>query len=165
MVTLLGVPIIGFLLIIQTAIISRLKLLEGTGDLILLFVIAWALQGRVRSAWQWAIIAGVLVSLVTALPYFIALAGYLTITLMARLLQHQVWQTPILAMFVMTFVGTVVFHLLSISGLALAGTTLPIQESLTLVTLPSALINLILALPVYTVVSDLSNWAYPAEEV
>jgi len=68
-------------------------------------------------------------------------------------------------MFVTTFVGTVVFHLLSISGLALAGTTLPIQESLTLVTLPSALINLILALPVYTVVSDLSNWAYPAEEV
>ena len=63
MVTLLAIPIFVFLGIFQTSVVSRLPLLHGTADLVLLVVIAWSLQERVRTAWQWALMAGLVVVL------------------------------------------------------------------------------------------------------
>jgi hypothetical protein len=39
-------------------IASRIPLLHGSADLILLALVAWALQKRVNTAWQWALIGG-----------------------------------------------------------------------------------------------------------
>ena len=89
--------------------------------------------------------------------------GYLIATGVARLLRRQVWQTQLLAMFVTTFATTLIYHALSLAVLQIAGRGLPISDSLTLVTLPSALINLMLALPVYALITDLAHWLYPAE--
>ena len=41
---LLALPVFAFLLMLQTAVISRLQLLHGAADIILLVVAAWALQ-------------------------------------------------------------------------------------------------------------------------
>jgi hypothetical protein len=37
------------------------------------------------------------------------------------------------------------------------------QEALSLVTLPSMVLNLMLALPVYILITDLANWLHPVE--
>ncbi len=87
------------------------------------------------------------------------------ITAIARLLQRQVWQTPILAMLLMTFIGTILYHGITYFALFFNGTALPIQESISLVTLPSTLLNLILALPVFVLVNDLAHWFYPVEVI
>lgn len=151
-------------MMLQLAVVSRLPLIHGTADLILLALAAWASQERVKSAWQWTVLAGVGVSLVSGLPYFVPLFGYLLVTAIARLLQRRVWQTPILAMFVTTILGTILYQILSILALVASGTPIPFQQALTQVTLPSSLLNLILALPVYTVISDIARWVYPGEE-
>ena len=52
----ISIPILGSLLILQTVILSRITLLHGSADLIMLAVISWALQKRVKTAWFWAII-------------------------------------------------------------------------------------------------------------
>ncbi len=129
----------------------------------MLTLVAWSLQERVTTAWTWAVIAGVMVSFVSALPFYSPLIGYLAVTLVARILQRHVWQTPILAMFVAAFIGTLLMHALSIVVLRFSGDPLPIQESLNLITLPSALLNLVLAIPVYAVIKDLSEVLYPME--
>ncbi len=164
MAILLGIPVLGGMLMLQMGIVSRLTLLEGAADLVMLVVIAWALQENVKTAWQWAIIGGGLVSLVTATPFFAPLIGYLIATGVARLFQQRVWQSPILAMLLTTFVGTILYHLVSIAMIQAAGTSLSVLDSLTLVTLPSALLNLILALPVFIVIRDLAYLVYPSEE-
>ncbi len=110
LVSLLGIPIFTVLLMLQLAIVSRLPLLQGTADLLMLFVIGWALHERVKHAWQWSLIAGIVVSLVSATPFFAPLFAYLIVTGIGRLLQRQVWQTPILAMLLMTFIGTMIYH-------------------------------------------------------
>lgn len=148
---------------LQLAIISRLPLIHGTADLILLVLAAWALQEQVKSAWLWSLLAGAAVSLISGLPYFVPLIGYLSLTAIARLLRRRVWQTPILAMFVTTILGTILFHLISIAALQTAGTPIPFQDGLTMVTLPSSLLNIILALPVYTVVTDIAHWVHPGD--
>ena len=163
MANLIGIPLIILLATLQMVVVSRLPLLHGTADLILLVLAAWSLQEKVISAWWWAIFAGVLISLISALPFFIPLAAYLFVTGMARLLRRRIWQTPILAMFVVTLLGTLVYHLLSLVGLQFQGRSLVWSDSLNQVTLPSMLLNLILALPVYAIVEDLAEWLYPGD--
>ena len=78
MSTLLGIPVILIVVMVQTVVIRGLPLLQGTGDLVLLVVAAWSLQERVHSNYTWAVIAGLLVGLVSKVPWVIPLIGYLS---------------------------------------------------------------------------------------
>lgn len=148
---------------VQLAIVGQLPLLHGTADIMLLAVVAWGLHERTKNSWVWALVAGVYVSFISAVPFMVPLVIYLLVNGMARLFQHRFWQTPILAMFFITFVGTLVQHFLTISVLRLSGTIIPIGSAISVVTLPSALLNLVLALPVYALITDLANAVYPVE--
>jgi rod shape-determining protein MreD len=160
---LLSFPVLILLLMIQMVVVSRLPLLSGTADLILLVLVAWALQERVTSTWVWAVIAGLLVSFISALPLFTPLIGYLIITGIARLLQRRVWQTPILAMIVATVTGSLFYHSMAWMILSFSGLPLPFQDSVSRVILPAVLLNLLLSIPVYALVTDMANWLHPYE--
>jgi hypothetical protein len=64
-------------------------------------------------------------------------------------------------MLIATFFGTLIVHLVQIVALRVLGTSLPFWESLNLVTLPSVLLNLLLAIPFYAIFSDLARLLYP----
>jgi rod shape-determining protein MreD len=161
--TLLAIPVLGGLMILQTSLLSRFPLLQGTSDLVMLAVIAWALQKRVETAWQWCIIGGLIYSLVSALPVGAALIAYCLVTVIALVLRRHVWQAPLLAMLVMTFLGTLVVHAVSLVAVFLSGTSLPLGMAINLITLPSLLLNLLMAIPIYALINDLAKWLYPEE--
>lgn len=161
MALLLAVPVLGILLVLQSAVVSQVNLLQGAADLVLLALLAWSLQKRVRSAWFWGIIAGLLVGYVSALPFGVMLVAYLLAVALGVVLRRRVWELPILAMLIATFFGTLIVQIVQIAGLRVAGSTLPILEALNLVALPSVLLNLILAIPFYAVFNDLARWLYP----
>lgn len=160
---LLAIPVLAFALMIQTAIISTLPLLSGYADLILLVLIAWGLHGKARAVWIWTIIAGLMVGTISALPLFVPVAGYLIVMAMTRSLVRRVWQSPVLAMFLMTFIGSLVYQGLVMGVLIFNGTSLPVSDSLNLVILPATLLNLLMALPVYAVITDLAQGFYLEE--
>jgi rod shape-determining protein MreD len=161
--TLIAIPVLGGLMILQTSLLSRFPLLQGTSDLVMLAVIAWALQKRVETAWQWAIIGGLIYSLVSALPVGVALIAYSLVTVLALILRRHVWQAPLLAMLVTTFLGTIIMHAVSLVAVLLSGTNLPFGEVVNFITLPSLLLNLLLSIPVYAFINDLAKWLYPEE--
>ncbi len=146
------------------AIVSRVPLLSGTADLPLVILAAWALQDGVDTSWHWALGMALLVGFVSAIPFFVPIVGYLFVVLVARGLQMRVWQSPLLAMFLVCLIGTAFFHLISLGTLRLLGTPLPILDSLGFFTLPSILLNLLLAIPVLAMVRDLARWVYPFSE-
>jgi rod shape-determining protein MreD len=160
---LIALPVLGGLLILQTAVISRIPLLQGTADVVLLALMAWALQKPVATGLHWGIIGGLLVSYVSGLPFGVTLVGYLLAVGLALLLRQRVWQVPLLAMVVTTFTGTLVVHMVALIALRVIGTPLPFWQSLNLVILPSILLNLLLAIPVYAVIGDLAKWVYPEQ--
>ncbi len=160
---LLALPILALVLMLQTIIASTLPLLSGYADLVLLVLVAWALQERARSAWIWALVGGVMVSFVSAAPLGTPLVGYLIVTAIARLLRRRVWQTPILSMFLVTFLGSLITLGLVMGALIFQGSPLPLEDSFSLVIMPSTLLNLLLALPIYAIVNDLAQWVYPEE--
>ena len=163
MVTLLAIPLFGLLAIFQSAVASRLPLLQGTADLLLIVVIAWALQERVRTAWQWALVAGLIIGYISAINILIPVISYLFVAGLAVLLRQRIWQVPILAMLAVTFVGSLLVNVLTALFLSITGTPLPLLDTLNLIILPSVILNLLLAIPIYALVKDLSEWLYPEE--
>jgi rod shape-determining protein MreD len=160
---LLAVPVFLFLLMLQTTVVSTLPLLNGTADLFLLVLASWAVQERVRSAFEWAAIGGTLVGLVSHSPLLVPLAGYLGVAVFARLLRTRIWQSPLVACFLTTFFGSLLLPALTWGALQFEGVSLPIMESFNRVILPGILLNLLLAIPVYTVVAELAQAIYPEE--
>lgn len=162
---LIAFPLIALAVIFQSAVISRMTLLSGYADLLLILLAGWALQPQVRSAWHWAFVVALFVGYLTKLPWPVTALGYFAVVFVAQMLQRRIWQAPLLAMFTVTFVGTMVMHLLSYAALFVAGSPVPLGDALGFVTLPSLLLNLLFAIPMYTFMRDLARWVYPGEEV
>jgi len=162
---LVAVPVIFLAVILQSAMISRIYLLSGFADLPMVLLAAWALQEEVDSAWHWAVAMGVLVGFVSGIQWFVPVLGYLIIVGLAQVLQRRVWQAPLLAMFSITFLGTIVLSLLSLIVLRFSGVPMPVGDVLGLLTLPGVLLNMLIAIPVYAVMRDLARWVYPNPEV
>jgi len=162
---LIAFPLLALVVIVQSAVVSHMTLLAGYADLMLVVLAAWALKAEASSAWLWALLGGVMVSFVSGLPWLIIIFGYLFVVLLAQLLRRRVWQAPLLAMFSVTFIGTLIMDLFTLIMLNVLGTPLPIGDSLGLIVLPSMLLNLLFAVPIYVMIRDLAQWVSPVEEV
>jgi cell shape-determining protein MreD len=162
--TLLGFFLLAIALIFQTTIVGRITLLQGTADLVLLVLLAWILRERREADWIPALIAGLMVGLASALPIWLPIAGYLVIAGLAHLLQRQVWQVPLLTLFTLTFIGSIIIRGLSLFYLTAIGTPLDFGDAFNLVILPTTILNLFLALPVFGFIGEITNWFYPIEE-
>ncbi len=161
---IIALPLLGLAVILQSAIVSQFSLLAGYADLVLVVLAAWALQDGVTTAFHWAFLASLMISFSSHLPWFIYMAGYFSVVLFALLLQRRIWQAPLLAMFSVTFLGTLVMHLLSYAYLRIVGDPLPFRDSMGLITLPSLLLNLLLAIPLYGFMRDIARWVFPSME-
>jgi rod shape-determining protein MreD len=150
---------------LQSSIVGRINLLNGEADLVLLILAAWALQERVRSAWVWGAVAGLLVGFVSGVPWYVYLVSYLAVIGTARILAHRVWQAPLLAMFTVTLIGTLVLLMLTYMERSLFEVSLSFNLSFLQIILPSILLNLLLAIPVHALIRDLANRVYPAEVI
>lgn len=161
---LIAFPLLILAVLIQSAIVSQIKLISGYADLVLIILAAWALQDRVESAWHWAVLACIFTGFVSSLPWVVLVIGYPAVVYLAQSLQKRVWQAPLLAMFSVTFAGTIFMHLISFVVLRLSGTPFTFGDVAGLITLPSLLLNMLFAIPVYTFMRDLARWVYPLEE-
>ena len=162
---LIAVPVIILSVILQSAVISRLTILSGFGDLPLVMLVAWALQDQVDTAWHWAIATGILVGFISGINWLVFVVAYVAVVALAKVLRRRVWQAPLLAMFSVTFLGTFLSNLLALIVLRLLGVSIPLQDAFGLLMLPGILLNMLLAIPVYAVMRDLARWAYPSLEV
>jgi hypothetical protein len=161
---LVAIPLLALVVIAQSAIVPAFALLSGYADLLLVLFAAWALQEGVSTAFQWAFLGSLMISFVSHMPWFVYFGGYIGVVFLARLLQKRIWQVPLLAMFTVTFFGTVLMHLLSFTYLRLFGQPLSFSDSMGLVTLPSVLLNLLVAIPVFGMMRDLARWVFPSAE-
>jgi hypothetical protein len=162
---LIAVPVILLAVILQSAVVSQVNLLSGFADLPLVMLAAWALQDEVETAWHWAVATGLLVGFVSGLSWIVPTLTYVFVVAFAQVFQRRVWQAPLLAMFGVTFLGTVMGGMFTVGVLRIGGTPLPLTDVFGLLILPAILLNMLLAIPVYAVMRDLARWVYPTLEV
>lgn len=163
MTVIIAIPILGGLAIVQSAIVSAMPLLLGTADLILVTILAWAMQEKSNSFWQWSIIGGGIMTIMSAMPVGVYILGYLSVALTARLIRRRIWKVPFLGMLAVTLLGTLVMLLLSWFARWLSGVYIPIGQAFNMVILPGMLLNMLLAVPAYFVMKDLTGWLSPKE--
>jgi rod shape-determining protein MreD len=161
---LVAFPLLALAVILQSSVVSQVRLLSGYADLPLIMIAAWALQERVKSAWHWALLACAMLGFVSKMPWPALVVTYLAIIFVAQALQRRVWQAPLLAMFSVTFIGTLFANFLSFIVLQILGTPFSLGDVVGLIALPSLLLNMLLSIPVYTFMRDLARWVYPPEE-
>jgi hypothetical protein len=163
MSTVLAIIVLSVAAILQTTIASRVTLLNGPADLIMLTILSWVLQDRSQTIWIWPLLGGLFYGIFSALPIWLPMIAYLLVTTLTLALRRRVWQVPILALFVSVFVGTLVTNALTYVVLSVRGVPLDIIEAINLILIPSLILNLILAIPVSAIVGEISRWASPAE--
>jgi cell shape-determining protein MreD len=159
--TLIAIPILFLTLLIQVTAVSRLPLLHGTADLVLLILIAWGICSKTNNAWIWALIGGLMVSFVSAGPGLAVIIPYIVIAFFAQLLHDQLWQSPILAMLLITILGSFVVQLTTMVFLYFKDIPLNFAIALEAIIIPSLILNLFLSLPIYLLIKDISRWVYP----
>ena len=158
---LVAIPVLVLTVMLQSSIASRIMLLSGNADLVLLVVVAWGLQERVRGAWIWGVAASLLVGMASGVPWYIYFIGYLSTVGLARLLVHRIWQAPLLAMFAVTFIGTLELLMLTFVFRTLFDVPLSLSLVISRVVLPTILLNLLMAIPIHALISDMARRLYP----
>jgi cell shape-determining protein MreD len=155
-----GILVVLLVIMLQTSIVSRIKLLNGNADLVLLVVAAWGLQEHARGAWILGAVASLLAGMVSGIPWYVYLIGYLSVAGLGRLLVRRIWQAPLLAMFAVTLVGTLELLVLMFVQRTLFSVSLALNEVFLQIVLPTILLNLLLAIPVHALIRDLTERLY-----
>jgi rod shape-determining protein MreD len=148
MVWLLAVPLLTLLALLQSAILRQMTFLEGSLDLLLLTVLCWSLL-RPEEGMVWGILAGTMSDLLSGGPFGVTALAYLLAAFMAGQLHGRLWtDSPLVVMSIALF-GIVLSHLATIALLILLGHSLDVGYVVAYVTLPTAFLSTLLAVPVY----------------
>lgn len=161
MTYLLGVPALIALVALQSSLVSRLQLLEGRPDLVLLAVVAWALTGRGREAMVLGFVGGLLLDSFSQVPLGWSAAVLVVIASMVSYSEGRFWGANPLTQMAAVLAATVAFHLAGILVLLLLGGQLDLTLALTRILLPSAFLNLLLALPAAQLAEAVHAALYP----
>ena len=160
---LLSIPTLGLIAILQSAVVSRLPLNRGTADIMLVVLIAIALQKTVTTSWQWSIVGGLFVDFLSGLPFGIFTVSYLLATGLALILRERIWRFSFLMQLLVVLFGTLFSHAISFLALFLQGGEIPLDTVLQMVTLPSIILNFMLSLPIFILIQDILEQVNPQE--
>ncbi len=163
-VNFISIPLMLLLSVLQSTAISRINLLNGSADIVLLAVAAWGVKEKGYNTFVWALVGGLFISLSSAMPFYIPIVTYLMVALLAKVLFGRIWQSPIFMLIVVVFIGTLIEHVMSIFYLQINGINAGIIESLRNFTLPSLLLNFFFLFPMYVLMADLRKWVMPGED-
>lgn len=158
-----GVLLLLAVALLQITLVTRVSLLQGNADLVLLVMVAWMMQEGNRPDWRWGIPAGIMIGYASALPDAMFWVGYVAAAGICQLLNKRIWQVQLLTVLSATLLGTLVIQLATLLYLWIDARPLPFAESFNQVMLPSMLLNLILVLPVNALISELNKLITPAE--
>jgi cell shape-determining protein MreD len=149
--------------ILQTTIVVRINILHGAADLVLLTLVSWVIYEQINSSFRWGLLAGLLVGVASALPFWLVVIEYVLVVTIFGAIQARVWQAPLLLLFSSVFLGTFIINSMDFFYLWITGVPLNIDEVFNLVILPSLVLNVILALPTYSIMGELAKQVYPPE--
>ncbi|MFQ5923786.1 MAG: rod shape-determining protein MreD [Anaerolineales bacterium] len=161
MIYLVGIPLVALLAILQTSLVSHLRLLEGRPDLVLLAIVAWAITGRGNEAMVLGFVGGLFLDAFSAVPLGVSSATLVLVAAIASYSEGQFWGINPIMQLAALLVGSVVYYATIMLALVSTGQPLDLQLALSRIVLPGLFVNLILALPVVQLAEGLHGMLYP----
>lgn len=161
MTYVIGIPVVALLAILQTSLVSHLRLLEGRPDLVLLAVVAWALTGRGREAMILGFAGGIFLDAFSAVPLGVSSTALVAVAVISSYSEGQFWGINPIMQLAAVLVGSVVYYAAIIFALVAIGQPVDLQQALAQVVLPGLFVNLILALPAVQIAESLHSVLHP----
>lgn len=158
---LIGFASFLFTAMLQMSVFSQWKILSGSADIILLFVVAWCLHDRSKRLWLLIVVMAGFSGTFSALPAYIPMIVYLVVFRVSRLFQSRFMQSPVLSMLVLSFGASLLQVIFNIAYLFITNVDLNFTDALLEVALPSVLLNMLLAIPVHAIVREIAVYAIP----
>jgi len=162
--TFVGILLLLAASLLQVTMMMRIRLLDGAADLVLLTLAPWVLLADGKPDWRWGLMAGLMVGYASALPVWVLVLAYGAAAGICVLLHRRIWQVAILTLVTSVLLGTLAIHLITMGYLWVSANPLPFADAINLITIPSMLLNLILVLPIYAVISEVNKLIAPAEQ-
>ncbi|GAP41561.1 restriction endonuclease subunit S domain-containing protein [Flexilinea flocculi] len=157
---IISFPILILCSIAETTLFSHIQILHGSADLMMLIIIAWALHSSTRYSWFWFLFAALLMTYISALPMYGYFIIYGILWLFILFLKKRVWQMPVILMLFLTIFGTILNTAFSIGSLYFGNVKINFKLMITQITIPSLILNLILAIPVFAIMNDIADTLY-----
>lgn len=153
--------ILIFATLLQNSIVNQISVLYGAADLVLLVLVTWILQTEEKQYWIAGIVAGYLVGISSALPVWLTVLEYTIVVLLVTFFQRRVWQVPIWLLLTSVIISTMLLYGIEFGYLGITGVSFEISTVFNLFLLPSSVLNIILALPVYGVMGEVGKLLNP----
>ena len=157
---IVGLPIFAIAAFLQVSVFSKIRLLNGAVNLVMLCLIVWSINSSTKYSWIMAVWSGLLMSFVSAMPIKSYMWFNLGIWGLIWFIKKRVWQMPMILTLFVTIVGTLLEALLTLGLLTLQGANLDYLLSLNRVIVPSLIMNLLFTIPVYAFLNDVINTIY-----
>lgn len=135
----LAVALLGAL--VQATILPDQPILGVRFDLVPLMVISWAVVRRFEEALLWALFGGIALDSLSAAPFGVSVAALVFATVVAGLVAGRVGRLHHFLVLAAVPVAMLVYYVVSIALLALAGMTVGIGGLIVAVVLPALLVT------------------------
>ena len=145
----IGIVLLAILAVLQSTVVTQFAWIRGRPDLVAVMVLVWSLVSDRGDALAWAFGGGLLIDTLSGGPTGAAILGLTVVSLLAGLSESRLWESHVLLPLAAVALGTIIYHLIYLAALTVSGWPIPWIETLTTVTLPSMILNLILTLPAY----------------
>ena len=163
MAYLVGVPLLVFMAILQSTLMSHLELLNGRADLVLLAVVSWGLAGRNEEAMVWGVIGGFSLDLLSGMPFGGTALILLFVAFLVSLLGGRFWEAHLLMPLGVMLLASLAYHVLATVVALLIGQDLSLPYVLARIVLPSTFLNVVISLPASQLATALRDRLYPQE--
>jgi rod shape-determining protein MreD len=154
----LVVPLLLAVAILQTSVVPHLAVWGVFPDLPLLIVVNWSLVRGAREGIVWGFVAGVSIDLLSGAPFGAATFSLMLVGLLASLASATVVRVQSVLPPVTVFLVTLVYDLVFLSVVQVAGQPVDWGASLLRIALPSAALNAILTPPFFWIARTLDRW-------
>jgi rod shape-determining protein MreD len=163
MIYAVGIPLLALLAVLQSSVLSYMRLLDGRPDLVLIAVVAWGLTGRARETMVWGLIGGLFLDLFSGLPLGASALILVLIAYLVSFLEGRFWEANLLLPLVVMLIASLVYHFFGFGVIALSGRGVDFVTAVTRIILPSTFLNLLLALPVSQLAKSVHQRFFPPE--
>jgi len=157
----LSVPILALAAVLQVTIVPQFGYLGGRPDLVVLLVMAWALNSSLEEGVIWAFAGGLLKDLLSAMPTGTSVVGLVILVFAIHFIRRQIYRVSIVSLVWITLLGSFFYQLTVLVMMLLMGFQSAalgrfgiavLASDLTYVIFPTMVYNLILIFPVYWLV-------------
>jgi rod shape-determining protein MreD len=158
-----GIPLLAVLAVLESSLMGHLHFLDGRPNLVLLAVVAWSLTGRWREGMIWGLVGGLMLDLMTELPFGTNAIAFVLVSYLVSFLEGRFWRANLLMPLGVMLAASLIYHFFALGALFLMGREIDLAYALTRVILPSAFLNLLLAIPASQIGAAVYRSLYPPE--